>query len=182
MEKYEFGENLITFGKGGRGPDDYLLFQNGVQFSDREVFNQLYPLISTEKVARDFLKYFTEYKQLQCKFDRIETSPSPLDKGDVYRYCCNVPLELRLQELLFLSILRCDIDNINKPPPKYNGCIRFFSQILLLYAYKFEWTEYYIEGYSPGRDLPTSIYLMGYRKGWIPTFRKVYWVYLEKEE
>lgn len=141
--EFRFGVNIISFKKGNKHADDYLIFHNNEQIPDLKLFQWLLQNAHSEKEAKLFILAFIDAKQIQLNADAVVTEPSPLDKEDVYQYCTSQnQLSEILRELLFVSLLRCDIDNICYPPPKLNGCIRLLAQIIALFALKYGWKEY----------------------------------------
>lgn len=140
---YNFTENIITLKVGKKAAADYLIFHNGVQITDKDFFEMLYAASCTEEDARLLLRAFIEAKSIKLQADAVQTIPSPLIADDVYAYCVSQSrLTTVLQELLFVALLRCDIDNICYPPPRLNGCIRLFVQMVTLFALKYNWQGY----------------------------------------
>jgi len=138
--------------------------------------------ISSKEEAKSFLKLFSGYNKIELNYDSIICHPSPVDVDDLYSYCKEVKLKLEQQELLFICVLRCDIDNICYPPPRLNGCIRIFIQVLLLFAYKYEWDTYYLKA-KVNTDLCDFINKIGFPKNPygvdVATFAGIYKKYLE---
>ena len=162
MAKFIFGNNKIHLEKGTLSEKDYMIYRNNVRFTDEFLFESLNTQISTEELAYSLIKYCISYDKIQLEDNAILTKQSPLDANDVYNYCTAINLKSEIQEPLFIWILRCDIDNINFPPPVYNGGVRIFTQVLLLLAYKFQWKEYYLKSIVPPKNLPRFIYLIGH--------------------
>jgi len=165
--KFIFEDNIVRLDKGTLSTNDYVIYHNEVKFTDQFLFRSIIAQISSEELAIDFIRCCINYSEIQLDNDALLINKSPLDVSNVYEYCTALDLPPEIQKLLFLWILRCDIDNINFPPPKFNGGIRIFTQVLILLAYKFKWNEYYIEEYYIEsvdilKDLPKSIYLIGH--------------------
>ena len=181
MTEFAFGKDKIEIKKGYKASNDYLIFLNKVQISDELLFEALNLSIISEDDAKFFIEHYVEYSKIKLGDNYIKTYPSPLDKNDLYDYCMKLNAKFDIQMLIFVSILRCDIDNICYPPPVLNGCVRFFVQILLLFAYKFKWEEYYIKDKKPGANLPKFIFEIGFIPGkeGRKLFSDIYKVYLE---
>ncbi|MDD5431655.1 MAG: hypothetical protein PHO70_01535 [Candidatus Omnitrophica bacterium] len=182
---YIFGKNKLIFKKGSKAENDYLIWHNKVQITDLFLFNELFKRISLEQEAKDFLDLFCGYRNIKFNNDSIICNPSPLDVDDLYKYCVGSKLNTEQQELLFVCILRCDIDNICYPPPKLNGCIRIFVQVLLLFTYKFKWIMYYLED-KVAEDLDVFVYKIGFPRNRYDvdktTFLAIYRKYIENKK
>ncbi len=180
MSEFTFGSDKIVISKGAKATRDYLVFHNGNQITDKSLFEHILLNTSNEKEAKMFIGLFAKCICINFKKDRIETNLSPLERKKIYDYCINSKLNSELQKFLFITILRCDIDNINYPPPK-NGCIRIFVQVLLLFSYKFKWTTYINKNNIPP-DIAQYIYDIGFKKDIksIIYFREIYERYLKK--
>jgi hypothetical protein len=143
--EYKFENNIIKFKKGAKHANDYLIYHNETQIPDSTLFNWLFDEIASEEKAKKFLKAIRACPDICLKNEGVITNPSPLNKDEIYKYVSGLnSLSPKLRELLFVAILRCDIDNICYPPPRLNGCIRLFIQILLLFAYKYNWSKYFV--------------------------------------
>lgn len=177
MSEFTFGSDKIDTKRGGKAKDDYLIFYNDVQIDDKEIFKGILINTLNGKDAKTFIECFTKCNSIKLNKKRIETVPSPLKKDRIYTYCINSKLNTELQKFLFISILRCDIDNICYCPP-LNGCIRFFIQILLLLSYKFKWTLYINKNDIPA-DIVKYIYEIGFKKSRID-FKEIYERYLKE--
>lgn len=182
---FKFGSNIVTFKKGTKHANDYLIYHNDVQIPDLSLFDWIAEATTTEAEAVLFLKAFTGCKNISFKKEAILTTPSPLDKDAVYDYSIKIDsINERLRELLFVSILRCDIDNICYSPPKYNGGIRIFTQILLLYAYTFKWQQHLkIHPVKIKTPIPKFIFDIGFPSNIYGvtknTFKNIYKAYVQ---
>lgn len=177
MSEFIFGSDKIIIRKGAKATRDYLIFHNNIQIKDELLFKGILLNTSDEKEAEMFIDLFTKCISIIFKKDRIETNPSPLEFKKIYDYCINSKLKPELQKFLFVTILRCDIDNICYPPPK-NGCIRIFIQVLLLFSCKFKWTTYINKNNIPA-DIAKYIYEIGFKKS-IIDFKEIYERYLKE--
>jgi hypothetical protein len=117
--------------------NDYIIhWENGHQFTDKHLFELLLSNIENEQKAREFIDYFTNSEFITLNKKCINTNINP--KKEVIDYVEELSLSSYLKLALASIIFRCDIDNINYNCPPYNGCIRHYIQILLLFGYKFD--------------------------------------------
>lgn len=179
MERFIFDKNKVTIGKGRKTDNDYVILQNGTQIRDRSLFENILSNIPNEGEAKIFLDCFSRCPLIKFGSDRITTTTS---QDKIYQYCLGCRLKSESQELLFISILRCDIDNICYPYPK-NGCIRIFVQLLLLLSYKFGWKTYINNSTIP-KDIADYVYQIGFKKdrGNIEYFKKIYDKYIDNNK
>lgn len=174
-DTYQFGDSTISFQRGYKKPNDYLIRQNGIQIKDDDIFNQLLKAIKNEEQAKYFLDAFAQCEHLEFKAKRIESDCTSRDS--LYKYTNEAYSNPDLSELLFISILRCDIDNICYKAP-LNGGVRFFAQILLVFAYTFKWDNYVATTKQP-HDIPNHVYSLGFNKE-KEYFTNIYQIYLQE--
>lgn len=148
-QKYEIGKQypigtnyFITFCKGKKSAGDYLIYWNdNHQFDDYALFSTLFENIIYPQCAYDFVRHFCAATPF-ISFDTQCVKTNILDVGDVINFVNNLLLTDELKLCLASMIFRCDIDNINYECPKLNGCVRHFIQILMLFGYKFNISQW----------------------------------------
>ena len=153
--------NRISFRSGRKTKNDFLIYVNDQQIKDVELFFRLMESIPSSNIGKDFINYYVEYDELVFKEFNIITNTPLIHKDKLYNYCNSKNINKTIQELLFISILRCNIDNICYPPNKgFNGCVRTFIQVLLTVSYKFRWNDY--KFHNKVRNIPIYVSDIGY--------------------
>jgi len=135
---YTIGELSMTLAQPTQRKcqDDYIITWNGIhQFSDIHLFNDISQNINNIQAMNDFLGYFKNSPFIMMTQDCINVNIT--SQQDVIDYVNALPLNDTLKVCLASMIFRCDIDNINYPCPRYNGCVRHYVQILLVFGYQF---------------------------------------------
>jgi len=177
--EYIFGSDKITVAPGSKNEKDYTIIRNRTRIDDKEVFDNLFNTIESEEDAKSFLNHIANCKALLFKQYRIETNPSPVDINVIYSCCSSCKIKEYLKEFLFIFLLRCDIDNICYAFP-LNGCIRIFTQFLLVLAYKYKW-EIFIDKNNIPADIAQDVYDVGFAKGQTNYFQTIYELYLKNK-
>ena len=147
--EYTVGKNIkLKFLAGKKEKKDYVVqwsFDSGKsykQFTDKDLFNKLVSKIQTKEEALKFIKYFCDYQNID--FDKECINLAIDNVQDVISYVQKSTLDDELRLCVACMLFRCDIDNINYPCTRYNGCIRHFVQVLMLFGYKFDIDEFKI--------------------------------------
>lgn len=147
--EYTVGKNIkLKFLAGKKEKKDYVVqwsFDSGKsykQFTDKDLFNKLVSKIQTKEEALKFIKYFCDYQNID--FDKECINLAIDNVQDVISYVKKSTLDDELRLCLACMLFRCEIDNINYPCTRYNGCIRHFVQVLMLFGYKFDIDEFKI--------------------------------------
>ena len=156
--QYSIGTSyFITFSQGKKyALGDYLIHWGGNhQFNDYTLFSVLFNNIACPQYAYNFVKHFYCATQF-VSFDEqcIKTNISNVD--NVIKFVNNLLLTDELKLCLASIIFRCDIDNINYECPKLNGCVRHFIQILMVFGYKFnisQWQMPKLNNYSSSNNI-----------------------------
>ena len=140
---YHIGTSYVmTFNKGHKCPQDYLIYWNGSQqFDDDMLFSALFNNIACSQCAYNFIKHFYCATQF-ITFNERCIKTNILNVGDVIGFVNNLLLADELKLCLASMIFRCDIDNINYECPRLNGCVRHFVQILMVFGYKFDISQW----------------------------------------
>lgn len=147
--KYEVCGNIkLGFSPGKKTEGDYTVKwsfngQQDQQFTDKDLFNKLSSEVKSKKEALNFIKCFYTYENIKFNTECINLTIN--DVQEIVDYVRNLSLSDNLRLCLACMFFRCDIDNINYPCTKYNGCIRHFVQILMLFGYKFDIAEFKCE-------------------------------------
>lgn len=136
-KKYKIGSNYITISKGKKfNSNDYILKWNGtMQFDDKMLFDSISMNIDTEDKAQDFINNFIESGFVTLEEQCIKTKIDNIEY--VISYVNGLSYNDNLKMCLASMLLRCDIDNINYPCPRFNGCVRHFIQVVMVLGYKF---------------------------------------------
>lgn len=135
---------FITFSKGYKCPQDYLIHWNGEQqFDDYALFSTLFNNVACPQCAYNFVKHFCYATQF-ISFDAQCVKTNIVNVGDVINFVNSSLLTDELKLCLASMIFRCDIDNINYECPRFNGCVRHFVQILMVFGYKFNISQWQI--------------------------------------
>lgn len=144
-KEYEYivCENIkLMFSQGEKRKDDYIVKwkidnqQAYCQFSDKDLFGILQSEIKSKEEALKFINFFYNYKKINFNQECIDLTIENVQ--EIIDYVNKLSLNNKLKLCLACMFFRCDIDNINYPCIKYNGCIRHFMQILMLFGYKFD--------------------------------------------
>jgi len=175
---YKFNESKIEIKKGAKNKDDYIILLNNIQIKDKVLFEKILLNVSDEQEAKNFITKFAKFKHIKFIKDRIETKSLNSQISDVYQYSLDVEIKDELKPFLFISILRCDIDNICYPPPFNNGCVRIFVQILLIFSCKFEW-GFYKDEKKHQNDIVNFVYDSGFSLS-REEFKNIYSRYFEE--
>ena len=134
--------HFITFSKGYKCPQDYLIHWNGEQqFDDYALFSTLFNNVACPQCAYNFIKHFY-YAQPLIFFDTQCIITNIIDVEEVINLVNSSLLTDNLKLCLASMIFRCDIDNINYECPRFNGCVRHFVQILMVFGYKFNISQW----------------------------------------
>lgn len=148
--------HFITFSKGCKCPQDYLIHWNGnQQFNDYTLFLNLFNNIMCPQCAYNFIKHFYYAKPL-IFFDTQCIITNIIDVEEVINLVNSSLLTDNLKLCLASMIFRCDIDNINYECPRLNGCVRHFIQVLMLFGYKFnilEWKMQKLNNYLLSKNI-----------------------------
>lgn len=163
--KYCIGNLFVTFKKGSKTPEDYCVLWGGNnQFDDKTLFNELYNNVSSIQYAFQFVSHFKNNPFVEFDEECIRTKIMCVDK--VIDFVNHTPLSDNLKLYLASMIFRCDIDNINYECPRLNGCVRHFLQVLMIFGYKFNlsnWQMPKLNNYSQS-NIPQLINDIGYPK------------------
>ncbi len=137
MQNYPIGSRyFMAFGQGNKCERDYIIMWNGeTQFSDISFFNLLNNNITCYRCAFNFVKHFINNPFVVLEKECVKTNI--MDVQNVIDYINQTLLPNDLKLCLASMIFRCDIDNINYECPRLNGCVRHFLQVLMLFGYKF---------------------------------------------
>lgn len=134
-KKYYIGQRHLEFRQGEKNIGDYVIWWDGqTQFSDKELFSELYNH-ATFECAKVLIKHFICCDAVSFNDNCVKTNINNVN--DIIEFVNQTKLPYILKFCLASIIFRCDIDNINYNCPKYNGCVRHFMQILMLFGYKF---------------------------------------------
>lgn len=172
--KYPIGTGyFITFSQGKKNASrDYLIHWNGNhQFDDYTLFSALFNNVACYQCAYNFVKHFCYAAQF-ISFDAQCVKTNIVNVGDVINFVNSLLLTDELKLCLASMIFRCDIDNINYECPRLNGCVRHFVQILMVFGYKFnisQWqmpklNDYLSLNNISTTDIPKLIADIGYPK------------------
>lgn len=171
--QYPIGNNyFLVFSKGNKCPQDYLIYWNGnQQFYDNTLFSALFDNVVCPQCAYNFVKHFCYATQF-ISFDEQCIKTNIFNVDDVINFVNSLLLTDELKLCLASMIFRCDIDNINYECPRFNGCIRHFVQILMIFGYKFnisQWQMPKLNNYLRLNnisimDIPALIADIGYPK------------------
>ena len=193
MVNFNFDDFQITLDQGGKAGKDYILKYDNTQFNDRRFFSDILNAFDDEDSFISFINYIRKSNFLTFSNTQID-SPciglSDLFKiKELYTDISNTNFSSVQKGLLFLSILRIDIDNICYPPSKFNGGIRHFIQLLLLGGIYFNLDKYTKElGFNKDatkiEDIPKFISDIGFpRNSYNITtndFKNYYSVFMKK--
>ena len=139
----------IGFGKGKKSEGDYVIFVNGIQFTDKDIFTILCTGIKLQKDAAGFLKFLWKLgKEKGLKEEQVYEKILHSNYGD------------EIKTSLYVIWHRLIIDDINYPPPSGNGRKRLLAQIYTLLAKKHNF-----ELHCAVKSLPDEVYLLGFPKG-----------------
>ena len=195
---FKFNNYDVTLSEGTKNSNDYILKYNDKQFKDEEFFSKILNYFNTPELFLKFIQTIRNNAFLTFYKDKILSPCQGLSNikiiNSLYNNLKNNQDFDDVQKMLiFLSILRIDIDNICYPPEKnnYNGGIRHFVQLLLLGGCYFELEKYSTNlGFNINhvnvQNYPKFISEIGYPKNEykITTshFKSYYEIYFESEE
>lgn len=171
MVTFNFDDFQIILKQGGKAEKDYILEYESKQFTDRGLFSDILKAFDDKDSFISFINYIRKSNFLIFSNTQID-SPciglSDLFKiKELYTDISNTNFSSVQKGLLFLSILRIDIDNICYPPSKFNGGIRHFIQLLLLGGIYFNLDKYtkelgFDEDTTEIKDIPKFISDIGF--------------------
>lgn len=153
-KEYEYivCENIkLIFLLGTKEKNDYIVKwkiddQQYNQFTDEKLFDMLQSEVKSKEEALKFINFFYNYEKINFNENRIELTIENVQ--EVLDYVKKLPLNNKLKLCLACMLYRCDIDNIDYPNIRCNGCIRHFVQIIMLFGYKFDIIEFKYEKLS----------------------------------
>lgn len=155
MEDYpninrKFNSFEINFKKGRKGKGDYIIYVNGKQVTDKDTFKFLCTEIISRKYATKFLNFLWKIGEIEQQ-ENEELVFKDINVGD-FNY--------EIKTFLYVIWHRLIIDDINYPPPKFNGRQRLLGQIYILLAKKFNF-----ELPDEIKSIPEEVYLLGFPDG-----------------
>jgi len=172
MEDYpninrKFNGFEISFRKGGKEKGDYLIYVNKKQIKDKATFWLFYTEIISEKEAIKFLNFLWEIGEIEKQEDEARVF-NDINVRD---------FNGKIKTFLYVVWHRLIIDDINYPPPKFNGRQRLLGQIYILLAKKFNF-----ELPNEIKSIPEEVYRLGFPEGIeekidIETWYKIYILY-----
>lgn len=144
---YSFNDCWVSLEKGNKAKNDYIIKYSGItQFSDKLHFEKILSNFNSLEKFFKFIKAILDSKFLNFYPDYIASPMSGLKDKIRIRELHQEIMELNFTDLqkmlIFSSILRIDIDNISYTPPRLNGGVRHFIQLILLGGLHFN-HEYY---------------------------------------
>ena len=128
-----FGNFNVFFKKGKKEIEDYIIFWDGAQFTDKTLFKNLVDILPTWESAKNFFKLLLNFEGIIVKNDGFLIS----NKNKIYSYVSKLNISQEQQRAVFSILHRCNIDNINYPPPRFNGAVRHIVQIIILFGFVF---------------------------------------------
>ena len=136
-QNYTVGNShFMTFAQGNKGKQDYIISWNGnMQFHDLDLFDKLHRNILCYKCAFNFIRHFICSGFIELEQNCIKSNIKNVQ--DIIHFVNHTLLPDDLKLCLASMIFRCDIDNINYECPRLNGCVRHFLQVLMIFGYKF---------------------------------------------
>lgn len=194
MVNFNFDDFQITLDQGRKTKEDYILKYDNNQFNDRRFFSDILNAFDDEDSFISFINYIRKSNFLTFSNTEIASPCMGLSnlseiKG-LHTDISNTDFSSVQKGLIFLSILRIDIDNICYPPiQNYNGGIRHFIQLLLLGGTYFNLDEYtkelgFNEDTTEIEDIPKFIFDIGFpRNSYNITtndFKNYYSAFMEK--
>ena len=87
-------------------------------------------------VVTKFITLFNNSPFIKIEETCINTTVT--DKEKVVNYVNNTDLTDNLKLCLISMIFKCDIDNIAYGCPPFNGCIRHYIQVLMVFGYELD--------------------------------------------
>ncbi len=133
---------LIEIGGKFGNKDCRIYWDNwGNMFSDKKLFKCILDNINTKTEALEFIRLFNEFEAITFEGDRIKSNINIHNFANIQKvvnYVNSLNINDKLKRCLASMILRCYVDNNAYEPPKFNGCIRHYIQVLLLFGYKFD--------------------------------------------
>ena len=165
--EYSIGNSYsLAFDKGSLADDDYIILVNNAAIKDLLLFQCLYssPNIMCYQCALNFIRHFCSSGFVSFNNpNRIDVCVNKVD--DVINYVNQTLLPDELKLYLCIIIFRCDIDNNIYKSPNANGGVRHFVQILMLFGYKFnisQWQMPIIHNFIGEKNIQNSQYVADY--------------------
>jgi len=138
--KETIGDVEIVINEGSKRENDYVILFDGNQFTDKELFAEM-SVWNSEK-WKTFWEELENNKyinisnnEVTCNFPLSLNEEKKQEILELINDILQKEVAEDLKKILIGVILRCDIDNINYPLPRFNGAIRHIVQILWLYGY-----------------------------------------------
>ena len=130
---FVFGNFNVFFKKGEKEIKDYVILWDDIQFTDKTLFENLVKILPTWDVAKNFLKQLLNFEGIMIKDDRFLIN----NEDRIYNYVSKLSINHEQKRAIFSILHRCNIDNINYPPSRFNGAIRHIVQIIILFGFVF---------------------------------------------
>jgi len=144
-----FNHFRISFGKGGKERGDYIIYVNGRQVTDQDIFK----ILATEIISEDAISFLSFLWEIGERED-IK------DEERVFKRIDASTFNAKIKTSLYVIWHRLIIDDINYPPPKFNGRKRALGQAYILFAKK-----YNLKLPNDVKSIPEEVYLLGFPKG-----------------
>lgn len=134
--EYCFGTEKLIISKGYKSNNDYILNYLGNQFTDKEHFEKILENFNNINLFKSFINIIKN--NIFLFFDNTKiaspclglTNTSKIDA--LYNFIKNLNFSDIQKMLIFISILRIDIDNICYSSSTANGGKRHFIQLIIL--------------------------------------------------
>lgn len=133
-KRFKFGDSIVSIIKGSKNQGDYCLLWDGHQFKDIDLFKELKKIYTSLDKFAALFDYLRGFEGLRLEEDAVKINKL----NNLYEYVLKLPIDNEEQMIIFSIIHRCNIDNLNYPPPRFNGAIRHISQIFILFGLIFK--------------------------------------------
>lgn len=145
--QYFFNSYYLSLEQGEKDKDDYVLKYSGItKFSDKLHFEKILSNFDSFKSFSDFIQAILNSKFLKFHSGYIASPMEGLKNttkiDELHKEITELEFNDIQKMLIFASILRIDIDNISYNPPKFNGGLRHFIQLILLGGLHFNHKDY----------------------------------------
>lgn len=144
---YYFNDCWLSLEKGTKTENDYIIKYSGItQFSDKLHFEKILSNFNSLESFLNFIQAILDSKFLNFYPTYIDSPMMGLEGtskiDELHKEIMSLNFSDLQKMLIFSSILRIDIDNISYNPPKLNGGLRHFIQLVLLGGLYFSYKDY----------------------------------------